>query len=612
MGAIAGIFRLDGRPAAAADVRQMRAASALPACEPLVAPSTAVWFDGRLYNRDDLARFCPTPSDPLVTDAALALATYRERGDLFAAELNGDFAVVIVDDARHQVILARDVMASRPLYYCPLVDGVVFASHMRSILANPNVSAAPDEDGLAELVLDNWSDGHRTCFKGVYSVPPGHAVVVTRDGVATRPHWTFDPARQIRYRSFDDYRDHFKTAFDEAVRRRVHGATAVAVTVSGGLDSSSIFCQAAQLRRRESTPFTLHGVSMTFPPGTPADEREYLEAIERAYDSPIAKLRVSEYRYAAYVDTAVRSLDTPGDASASELDILRTAQRAGCDVLLSGFFGDQVLCDRGYMVDLARSGRWTKIRHDLNEFAAWAIDVDPACFRRDFWRYLLRGLAPRSVLQLGKTVLRQPRARQRYPHWYTAAFRQRAVVRAGARFRRPRRFASFHAEQLYRHATAGHYINLVRRGRALAEPYGIDVRYPFRDRDLVAFLMAIPGEVVNWQGVPKGLLRHALEGVLPDAVRQRRSKADFTALENQAMRRDAGDVAALVRPDSLSVRYGFVDPAALERLPSTYAHMNDDDGALPGWRLTDLAGLELWLRHFFGSRAVADERRCTA
>jgi len=128
--------------------------------------------------------------------------------------------------------------------------------------------------------------------------------------------------------------------------------------------------------------------------------------------------------------------------------------------------------------------------------------------------------------------------------------------------------------------------------------FGVDVAYPFRDRDLVAFLMAIPGEIVNWQGVPKGLLREALKGVLPEAIRERRWKADFTAVENRAVRDGHADLARVVA-ERRAVRAGFVDGAVLDRSLHAFATIGDDDGAAPGWRLTDVVGLELWLRNFF-------------
>jgi asparagine synthase (glutamine-hydrolysing) len=574
---------------------------------PVVSSKTSVWFDGRLDNRADLlTRFTPaTPGVASLSDAALTLAVYDRRGADFAGELNGDFAVAVLDESQRRLILARDIMASQSLYYCVVQGVVLFASQIKSVLADRRVTAAPDEDGLAELVLDYWCDDERTCFKGIYSVPPGHAVIVSPDRIERRAHWTFDPARQIRYRAFEDYCDHFRTVFAEAVRRRLRGASGVAVAVSGGLDSSSIFCQAAQLQRQESPHFTLLGVSMTFPAGTAADERGFLEEIERSYDMPITKLPISEYHYLDHVDCAVTALDTPGQTSASDLEIARTARRAGCGILLSGFFGDQVLSDRGYMVDLVRGRRWLDVRRHLRNCAAWSIDVEPDFFRREFWSHATRGLPPRWLVRSGRRLLRHLRAKGRYPPWFTEAFRRRAIERSAQRFKHARRFASFHAEQLYRHVTAGHYINSVRCERAAARIHGVDVRYPFRDRDLVAFLMAIPGDIVNRRGVPTGLLRQALAGILPDAICHRRSKADFTALENRAMRRDVIRLEALLRSQCLAAQAGFVDSSALAHLPSTFDRLSDnDDAGSPGWLLTDLAGLEIWLRRYFSGAPV--------
>jgi asparagine synthetase B (glutamine-hydrolysing) len=132
-------------------------------------------------------------------------------------------------------------------------------------------------------------------------------------------------------------------------------------------------------------------------------------------------------------------------------------------------------------------------------------------------------------------------------------------------------------------------VSTVRLETGIGSMHGVDVRYPFRDRDLVAFLMAIPGEIVNWQGVPKGLLRHALHGVLPDAVRDRRSKADFTELYRDSVGNSRADLARLVPRNALAVRAGMVDGDVLE------------SGAPLDWHMADPIGLELWLRNFSGS-----------
>jgi asparagine synthase (glutamine-hydrolysing) len=617
---IVGVFGLDGRPVEVSEVRRMSAASgdppvhgedfwvgsafgvgyqherltpeSLTEAQPLVSPSqTVVCFDGRLDNRDELAHLCPSNTGDApraVSDAALVLAAYQQFGDQFAARLNGDFALALFDASRRQLLLARDVMAARRLHYCPVPGALLFASQIKSLLADSRVSASPDEDGLADLVLNNWYDEHRTCFKGIYSVPAGQMLVATPDGVALRTHWAFDPSREIRYRSFDEYRDAFRALFEQSVRRRLRSAHPVAVTVSGGVDSSSIFCQAATLVRRESLPVALHGIALTFPAGTPADEQAFLGDIERTYGATITRIPVSHLEFLRNTDALVRHLETPSVPAHTYADVFECGRAAGCRVILNGYFGDQMLFDRGYLVDLARRGRWLKIRHDLREFAAWMTDEDPGIFEREFRSRVLRALPPRWLVRVARRGGARWRARARYSPLFTSAFRERARLRAKARSVTPVRSATEHAEQYFRHATAGHYVNSVRLESGIGVMHGVDVRYPFRDRDLVAFLMAIPGDIVNWQGVPKGLLRHALTGVLPDAVRDRRWKADFTEVNRDAAERERPHHARLVPRNALSVRAGLVDG---ERLAQ---------GALVDWQLADPIGLEFWLRNFFG------------
>ncbi len=108
---------------------------------------------------------------------------------------------------------------------------------------------------------------------------------------------------------------------------------------------------------------------------------------------------------------------------------------------------------------------------------------------------------------------------------------------------------------------------------------------------------------MNWQGIPKGLLRHALTGVLPDAIRDRRWKADFTDLEREGMRQGRGDFAQLLTPDCLAVRAGMVDGDVLKESLQT---LDGSEEWWPGWHVTDLAGLELWLRNFFGRELGAE------
>jgi asparagine synthase (glutamine-hydrolysing) len=574
--------------------------------QPFVARSgVVVALDGRLDNRDELIdRSLPETAAPGCGDGALIAAAYARFGERFVSHLNGDFAIALFDPAATRLVLARDRMGARTLYYRALARTLLFASEIKSLLAHPAVAACPDEDSVADLVIDGYSDGQHTCFEDVRSIPAGYQLLVTPHRIVIERHWDFDPGREIRFRDIDDYAQAFRGLFEQAVRRRLRSAHPVAVAVSGGLDSSSIFCEAARLTRG-GRAIALRGFAQTFPADPDADERTFLAEAQRASGLPIARLPVAGVRLLDEPTRAAWHIEAPGLMWDAHSATLAAAREAGCRSILDGYFGDQMLFDRAYLFDLVRRGRWVKVRRDLREFGAWMIDVDPGEFERQFGHSLVRWLPPRWLFSAVKRRRARRRIARMRPRWFTRRFLTRAVERALSRPDPSYTFASHHGEHFYRQLTSGFYRVQLQRGDAAGPMHGLEVLHPFRDRDLVAFLMAVPGEVVNWHGVPKGLLRVALADILPGPIRQRRSKADFTGLVNRAMLDELPSVRRLLTEDCFAVRLGFADGKAIASELSTYeARMSRETSATACWRVSDLVGLEVWLQRFF-SPAVA-------
>jgi asparagine synthase (glutamine-hydrolysing) len=592
MSGIAGRFSLDGRAAEPCWTRP-----------PVLSRSgVAVSFDGRLDE--------PHSSDGL-SDAACVAGVYEHAGDQFASQLNGDFALALFDSRQRQLFLARDVMGTRRLHYTRRGDTLFFASDIKSLLSQPGVDAVYDEDAIAEIVLDKWLDGHRTCFKDIYSVPPGHLIVAGAGRIEIHRQWAFDPSREIRYSSFDQYLEEFRSLFEQAVRRRLHSPRPVAVSVSGGVDSSSILCQAAALNAREPALAAVRGIAMTFPDETEAHEDAFLDDIDRSLGHAVTRLPVSELRLFNEAPAVVAQVEMPALIWDAQSRVFAQARLEGCGVILDGYFGDQMLFGRAYLIDLARRGRWPTVRRHLREFGAWMTDVGPAFYKEEFRGGLLRSLVPRRAFQAVKKRATRTRA-ARYASWYRKPFVNRLLDRQTTRFP-SLPFASRHAEEYHRHLTAGHYLFYSQRQSAAALMHGLELACPFRDRDLVAFLMAIPGEIVNWRGVPKGLLREALTGTLPPSIRDRRWKADFTTFANQAVVRDYANIAQLLTRDALAVQAGFVDGDRIEHSISAFkTAVVEDDTAVSGWQVGDLVALELWLRHFFGGVGAPLLRPVTA
>ena len=254
MSGIVALFHLDGRPAEPATLERLvhpirhRAVDGLKiwcqgsiglahlhlqttptSCnevQPAGCPrELAISFDGRLDNRDELiGKLAGASAWDLqnCTDAACALAAYRNFGDFFALHLKGDFAIALFDGAQQKLLLARDIMGIRPLYYAQTQKTFLAASEIKSILAYPGFQARPDDDALADLLLaGDPYERERTCFAGISRVLPGHTVVVTPEKIRSFQHWDFDTTRQIRCASFEEYAERLRILFEQAVRRRL-------------------------------------------------------------------------------------------------------------------------------------------------------------------------------------------------------------------------------------------------------------------------------------------------------------------------------------------------------------------------------------------------------
>jgi asparagine synthase (glutamine-hydrolysing) len=572
--------------------------------QPLVDPSGVMLvFDGRLDNRDELISILNTTSAIAADspDPALVMAGYRAFGDNFPGHLNGDFALGLYDPDRMKLILARDAIGVRPIYYYASGDLFVFASEIKTLLEHPQVLTRPHDDVLADLLFTRLAGEDTqglTCFENIRSLLPAHLLIASPEGINTRRYWDFDLARQVRFQSFDEYADAFRHYFTQAVRRRLRAAGPVAVSVSGGLDSSAIFCLGEQLKRVETgTTRSLLGVSYTFPDGSPSDEKRFLVEIERAYGVEIRRMHNLPTGIIDECHEAIRHAEAPFlDAQWSATHSYLTAVRQlGATVLLTGHWGDQFLFDDAYLVDLCRRGQWHQAWRHVNEYGRW-IDTPRRWFKNRMFTGLLKQYAPAGVVEGLRSVRSRWRPRRAVLECYTESFRRRANARASREALTP---GSAHSRSLYRHARSRYHVLCMEWNNKVGAMHGLDMAFPFLDRDLITFLMAIPGEVQSWKGVYKGILRHALQGVLPPSIASRASKADFTGIVNDGMAKNYDWLAQYLHAGGMATGSGYVNPVQLRNMtrPTMAA---DTSSCELSWALGDLLSLELWLQGFFG------------
>jgi asparagine synthase (glutamine-hydrolysing) len=568
---------------------------------------TAIVFDGRLDNRAELLAHlteCPEVASDS-PDSTLILAAYDRFGDRIAEHLNGDFAFGLFDPARRRLVLARDAIGVRPLYYTRTHDTFLFASEIKALLAHPDVPAVPDDGMLACLLFNGTPpDGNLTCFKGIAVLPPAHTAVVTRERTSVVRYWDF-AVTEPRRGSFQDHADAFRHVFSQAVRRRLRSASPVAVSVSGGLDSSSILCVADRLHRSGDAPApSVRGMSYLTPAGSPSDERKFLLDLERMHALSIDRMPLASIGLMDGCRDAVRHVEAP--FLDHQWNITRAfydrARTQGVRTMLTGHWADQVLFPQAYLVDLFRQFRWGEIRRHVRAYRHWMPDVSPALFRKRFWLDLVRHHIPSALIP----PLRQLRAR-RPPAWYSSTFRARPL----AHFARPplpdSGLPTIHARSLYEEVRSPYHVHCMEWNNKVAAMHGMDVAFPFLDRDLLLLLMSLPGDMQTRNGIPKILLREGLRGILPEAIANRKWKADFSRLGNEGMERDFSRLLDCLRTEPAAFQWGYLEKQTLQR------HLAGLSGRIRGaadceltWALSDLLALELWLQVFIERRPAPD------
>jgi asparagine synthase (glutamine-hydrolysing) len=199
-------------------------------------------LDGRVDNRDELrvaleARGKKVRTD---TDAEIVLRAYECWDEECPKHIIGDFAFVIWDRPNQRLFCARDPLGLRPFYYYSDDRTFLCGSEPRPLFEDPTTRREPNEGMIAEYLARAITDQEETLYRGVFRLPPAHVLSVQPGRLRKARYWDIDPVRKIRYRTDEEYAEHFSDIFKVAVRCRLRSQGPVGAYLSGGLDSSSV------------------------------------------------------------------------------------------------------------------------------------------------------------------------------------------------------------------------------------------------------------------------------------------------------------------------------------------------------------------------------------
>ncbi|HEY6246334.1 MAG TPA: asparagine synthase-related protein [Pyrinomonadaceae bacterium] len=548
-------------------------------------------WDGRLDNREELCSELGW-AERERTDVEIVSESVIRFGPEWVNKLIGDFALALWESRERTLILARDAIGPRPLYYHSNQGRVVWSSDLSALIDLSDIGLTVNDEYVAGH-LTRGVEPHLTPYKGIMAVPPGHSVRFREHQCQVQRFWSLDPKTEIRYPVDSDYEEHFFYLFRQAVRSRLRVTGTICAQLSGGLDSSSIVCVADEILKKGQAEATdLQTISFVYDKSTDSDERVFINAVEEWLGR--AGHHLSDLDY-----PALSSLASNETAFPDFLDCFADRHRAMCEVmsrvgarvLLTGHGGDEMLGGSGSpapgFADLVTQARFLQLHKSLRNWSTFLKKSYGALF----WQDAIVPLLPRRLQFIfGRT------AKFKLPTWLEENFVRRLNLRA--RYCSPDDPFGFDLPSA-RDQVAGLLSIIKFVAKASYRDRGlIEVSHAYLDRRLIEFLQAIPFEQRVRPGPSKSLLRRCFAGVLPARILNRKSKR---GPEEALMRGIASQWSGIKRlfDDARIYERGYINRQALLHALERARHGCE----IYSFALIQTISLEFWLRSLEYRRA---------
>lgn len=520
--------------------------------------------DARLDDVEEIiAKFSLTPNP--ICDSEVILSLYKLFGKDCVDHLLGAFAFAIYDPAKGSLFCARDHFGEKPFCYALAGSALIFASEPTGVVAPDLMTMQPNKARIYALLALNPQDHCATIYEGVLRLPAGHTLSWDADGLNVDEYWQPRLPEELTTWSDAAIAARFRELLEIAVARRIRTDKSVGATLSGGLDSSAIVMLARKALAIHYPGKQLFSFSAVFPSVPDADEQQWIEIVEQASGSDLAPLecqqrRMDELSPLMHAADLVRCLDEP--IIAPNLfhiyDLAKEAREKGVGIILGGHDGDTVVSHGlAILAEIALAEDWPRFSSELQalgDFLGGYEGARIALVKQYAMPAVPYLLAKGKIFQAARIawVLRSRYgipaswiARACIPDWLMALKgRYAAGPSAGANplltravqqdedyqrisARRPDNWRPTvgldHLRQVAFPLIAESFEFFDRIGAAT----GVEHRHPFFDKELVEFCLSLPANSKIRDGWTRFVLRDAMRGVLPEAIRLRKDKSNL-------------------------------------------------------------------------------------
>jgi asparagine synthase (glutamine-hydrolysing) len=564
--------------------------------------SVVVVFNGEIYNYRELRAELSARGHTFATatDTEVIAHLYEELGEQCLERLHGMFGLAIWDVPRRRLLLARDRVGIKPLYFTVRRNSLLFASEIKALLADPSVDRTVDLQGIDRFLTFSYMPGQETLLQGIRKLPPGHYLSLEDGNFSIRQYWDLHFESDGRDRNFESATIELDELLGDSVRQHMISDVPVGVLLSGGVDSTGLlsFC-------REQTNANLETFTVGFSGEDFADERRYARLAAERYGSSHHEITISAEMFQSFLPKYVWHMEEPV-CEPPAVALYYVARRASeqVKVLISGEGGDEAFA--GYqnyrnllwleqLKDLGKPwstllGSMMRTAGHLKPFARLSKYSSLMSIPLENY-YFSRSSGPYSSFNQLRNTLYTASFAAQIEHGKSLEYLHECFARV--------RHQTVLSQMLYVDTKTWLPDDLLVKADKMTMANSVELRVPLLDHRILEFAARLPTEYKVKGHLTKRILKAALKRRVPEAI-LRRSKTGFPVPIRSWIRADSMKFTRDLLLDTRTLSRGYFKRSAIESL----LHRVKCSGQGVS-EVFSLIVLELWHRQF------ADPGPCT-
>lgn len=556
--------------------------------------SIVVVLNGEIYNFVQLREHLRARGHRFATqgDTEAIVHLYEEYGDDCVTHLHGMFAFALWDRRRHRLLIGRDRVGKKPLYYAHQRGGISFASELRALLEDREVSRRIDPAAIDAFLTYGYIPAPRSIFHGVRKLSPAHTLVFEDGNVRTNRYWHLDFSRKLAVRDARELHEPIRTAILGATKRRMVADVSVGAFLSGGIDSSAVVAAMAQSSSAAVKTFSIGFDHQAF------NELPHARLVSQLFGTEHEEFIVRPDAVEV-VPKIVRHYGEPyGDPSAIPTFYLAEMTRRHVTVALNGDGGDESFAGYARYLANGMAARLEWLPRSVRRAAAslaGAPSGEDLSSLANKARRLLQGLPMEPAERYRRYVAWSDR--QQRDQLYTSEFARAARASASVD----------EFDEAWKTATGRHVIDvmlevdiatylpgdLITKVDIATMAHSLEARSPLLDHEVMELAASIPAHMKARGSEKKWILREALRTWLPTEILDR-PKQGFSVPVSHWFRHELRDVVRDVLLDSDALARDYFRPEVISGMLDRHTAGVQDEGK----RLWSLFMLELWHREF--------------